>query len=218
MAEKVDLKSAREELSLSQEEFARLFDVSPRTVIRWESGHSEPQGGAARKLQTFLGFLAEKQTAKEVREISQRPDGLELLKAMINQPLNNLIGNSLALGARSFSSRPGFLGVSPLFSGIVGGATSLWGAYKVLKSAFEKTPDADGLFPEGLFKCAVCQKDDKSQLLHCTGLLKDGQPCRFVACKGCIYSSREKHVQVSPQCNAIDVPSFEALEEVHPKK
>jgi len=52
-----EIKNAREELSLSQEAFARIFDVSARTVIRWENGSSEPQAGAKKRVKQLLELL-----------------------------------------------------------------------------------------------------------------------------------------------------------------
>ena len=210
-----DIKSARDQLLLSQEEFARVFEVSPRTVIRWESGQSVPQGAAAKKLQTLFELLANNQTLREIKEVAKRSDGTEILRSMINQPGGNVSLDALSIGSARLLSGggSGSWGMLPALGTLVGGATSLWGAYKILKKAYEGNASAAGALTLPQFKCAVCGKQEKAELLHCTGMLADGNPCIFVVCKGCIYSSKDPHTKVSPTCNRIDIPAFEPVED-----
>lgn len=212
-----DIKSARDQLLLSQEEFARVFEVSPRTVIRWESGQSVPQGAAAKKLQTLFELLANNQTLREIREVAKRSDGTEILRSLINQPGGNTSLDRISIDSARLLSGAGVgagsWGLLPALGTLVGGATSLWGAYKILKKAYEGNPAVVGALPSGQFKCAVCGKQEKAELLHCTGMLADGPPCTFVVCKGCIYSSKDPHTKLSPTCNRIDVPAFEPVED-----
>ncbi len=37
------LAKMRQELGMTQEEFAKEFGVTPRTVLNWENGHHEPK-------------------------------------------------------------------------------------------------------------------------------------------------------------------------------
>jgi len=46
-----DVKGVREELSVSQEEFALMIGVSVRTLQNWEQGRREPDGPAKALLQ-----------------------------------------------------------------------------------------------------------------------------------------------------------------------
>ena len=41
-----DAKSVREKLGLSQNQFAALIGISPRTLQNWEQGHRRPEGTA----------------------------------------------------------------------------------------------------------------------------------------------------------------------------
>ncbi len=41
-----DAKSVREKLGLSQNQFAALMGISPRTLQNWEQGHRRPEGSA----------------------------------------------------------------------------------------------------------------------------------------------------------------------------
>jgi putative transcriptional regulator len=41
-----DSKAVREKLGLSQNEFAALIGISPRTLQNWEQGHRRPEGTA----------------------------------------------------------------------------------------------------------------------------------------------------------------------------
>ena len=43
----VDIKTLRQKLELSQNEFARLIQVNVRTLQNWEQGHRHPTGPAA---------------------------------------------------------------------------------------------------------------------------------------------------------------------------
>lgn len=40
------IKETRQRYNLTQEEFAQLLDVSPRTLQNWEQGRREPEGPA----------------------------------------------------------------------------------------------------------------------------------------------------------------------------
>jgi len=41
-----DAKAVREQLGLSQSQFASLIGISPRTLQNWEQGHRHPEGTA----------------------------------------------------------------------------------------------------------------------------------------------------------------------------
>ena len=41
-----DAKAVREKLGLSQNQFAALIGISPRTLQNWEQGHRRPEGTA----------------------------------------------------------------------------------------------------------------------------------------------------------------------------
>ncbi len=53
-AQSVDLVRVRSELDLSRERMARLFDVSAKTIERWEARRALPRDHAARKLLSEL--------------------------------------------------------------------------------------------------------------------------------------------------------------------
>lgn len=48
-----EIKQIREELNLTQKNFAFVLGVSPKTVEAWESGRNIPQGTAQRFLQVL---------------------------------------------------------------------------------------------------------------------------------------------------------------------
>ena len=48
-----DLRSLRESLELTQEEFAHELGVTVSTVCRWENGHSGPSRLAVRMIQVY---------------------------------------------------------------------------------------------------------------------------------------------------------------------
>ena len=48
--DKQDIRSIRESLLLTQEEFAEKLGVSFETVNRWENGHTEPSMRIKRKI------------------------------------------------------------------------------------------------------------------------------------------------------------------------
>jgi DNA-binding XRE family transcriptional regulator len=53
-SQSVDLVRIRSELDLSRERMARLFDVSAKTIERWEARRALPRDHAARKLLSEL--------------------------------------------------------------------------------------------------------------------------------------------------------------------
>ncbi len=211
-----EIKNAREELKLSQEDFARIFDVTARTVIRWENGSSEPQAGAKKRVRQLLELLKSSESAAVLKEAAEKSDGPELLRNILNQSPSS--GSSLFSGATGItpSLTPGIspLGAHGWLAGLgsaVGGAISLWGAYKQLRKHFEGNAIDAGQALTSRYKCPICGCTENSRLLHCVGVLAEGTPCTFVVCKKCVYSSREAHEKLSPTCNCIDVPSLEPV-------
>lgn len=51
----VEVKTIRERLQLSQNEFAKLIQVNVRTLQNWEQGHRQPTGPAAALLRLVNG-------------------------------------------------------------------------------------------------------------------------------------------------------------------
>ncbi len=49
----VDITVLREKLGLSQDRFAALFGLSPRTLLNWEQGVRHPEGAARILLQVI---------------------------------------------------------------------------------------------------------------------------------------------------------------------
>lgn len=213
-----EIKNAREELSLSQEAFARIFDVSARTVIRWENGSSEPQAGAKKRVKQLLELLRAPESSAILKEAAGKSDGPELLRSILNQSSSS--GSSWYSGS-SGTTPLGSSGITPLSGNslltglgtLVGGAISAWGIYKELHKRFGSNATDSGNTAMPGFKCPICGCTDNSRLLHCTGMLAEGTPCTFVICQKCIYSSREAHEKLSPTCNRIDIPSFEPVED-----
>ena len=52
------IRELRQEMGLTQEEFARVVAVTFSTVNRWENGHAKPSKLARRALETLAGTLA----------------------------------------------------------------------------------------------------------------------------------------------------------------
>ena len=216
-----EIKNAREELGLSQEAFARIFDVSARTVIRWEDGSSEPQAGAKKRVRQLLELLRTPESSTVVKEAAGKSDGPELLRSILNQ--------SSSSGSSGSSWLSALTGVTPLVSsraspltsnnlitslGIVsGGAATAWGIYKELHKRFSSNATDSDKPTMPAFKCPICGCTDNSKLMHCTGMLAEGAPCTFVVCQRCIYSSKDAHEKLSPTCNRISVPSFETIDD-----
>lgn len=207
------LKYFRKILGLTQEDFAKLFDVSPRTVIRWENSKSLPQSGALKKVQKLSELLHDEQSRKELVEVAEKSDGIETLRSILSQSnfpssagispppnFNNVWTNS-PFGI--ITPPGGVLGKSP---------SSFWSAYKILKNLFERDKKTDSA-KNADYSCPICGCKETDKLLHCTGMVSETLPCTFIVCKACIYSSRESHLKHSPSCNCIDVPAFEPVED-----
>ncbi|MEW6710043.1 MAG: helix-turn-helix domain-containing protein [Candidatus Riflebacteria bacterium] len=215
--------NARRELGLTQEEFARVFDVSPRTVIRWENGHSEPQGAAAKKMSRLLQILEDPDTREEMLSLPADSSRCDQIKAILIQSDDVVLycaREPISPSSRNMAKTPvqpvGFLSpILPQIAGLVAGATTVYGAYKMLAHAFKDDArlfDSSGKDKQNRYQCPVCHNSDISQLLHCTGMLADKQPCTFVVCRRCVYSSRNAHAKLSPTCDCLDVPAFEPVE------
>lgn len=77
---KEEIKGIREELALTQEEFAKVLGTHPSTVYRWESGVSEPD-------KSHLNYLY---AMKELLERNKK----EALKKALSKAL--IFGGTLA--------------------------------------------------------------------------------------------------------------------------
>ncbi|HVC31168.1 MAG TPA: helix-turn-helix domain-containing protein [Steroidobacteraceae bacterium] len=64
-------REVRASLGISREQMARLFDVSARTIERWEARDDPPPGRAARRL------LAQLQEIADLAHIVYTPKGVE---------------------------------------------------------------------------------------------------------------------------------------------
>lgn len=216
------IRLAREKLGLTQEEFARVFEVSPRTVIRWENGRSEPQGSAHKKVQVLIELLQNEESAKELLAAARLANGVEELRSIVNQSgLTSFDSSSGRMPGLGWSSGSGSLSgrtkptLSPALGSTIGaiaGATSMFSAYKLLRRYFVED-SVEGAQYSTQRKCPVCGNANSAELFHCTGMLDEETPCRFVVCKNCIYASKEAHKKCSPTCNRIDVPALEPLED-----
>ena len=49
----IDIKAIRQNIGLTQEKFAMMVGVSPRTLQNWEQGHRKPEGPALALLTIF---------------------------------------------------------------------------------------------------------------------------------------------------------------------
>lgn len=218
------ISNARRDIGLTQEEFARVFDVSPRTVIRWENGHSTPQGAAAKKMIRLLQLLENPEARSELAELAIDQQRCEQIKAMLlpemSLPSVNCM-NLISIPPSSAKSEPKlekaeYLSpILPKIASIVAGATTVYGAYKMLAHAFhddKKLFTSSNKEEKNRYQCPVCQSTDTSQLLHCTGMVAPSLPCTFVVCRRCVYSSRQAHAKTSPTCDCLDIPAFEPVE------
>lgn len=62
-------------------------------------------------------------------------------------------------------------------------------------------------------KCMVCGNYEKGEMYRCNAKQKDGSYCNFVSCKKCIYNSKDRHYKHSPECENVDVPSFQLIQD-----
>jgi len=62
----IEIKQVRNDLGLSQEEFARALNVSYTTVNRWENGKAQPTGPVVQLLSAF-------------KKASRKPDIMEII-------------------------------------------------------------------------------------------------------------------------------------------
>ena len=224
MAKGEKYSNARRDLGLTQEEFARIFDVSPRTVIRWENGHSLPQGAAAKKMAKLLQILSDPHSKREINELPNEPDRCENIKAMLSPPVGALFSSNIlelaslpgaAKSVREPEKASSYSPILPKIAGIVAGATTVYEAYKMLAHAFHDDTtlyDTSGKESKTRYQCPLCQTTDTSQLLHCTGMIAEKLPCTFIVCRRCVYSSRKAHAKTSPTCDCLDIPAFEPVE------
>ncbi|RMC46121.1 DNA-binding transcriptional regulator [Lactobacillus sp. ESL0230] len=51
-----DIKDLRRKLNVTQVEFAKIMEVSPRTVESWEIGKSNPKGSVCRLMEIFTKY------------------------------------------------------------------------------------------------------------------------------------------------------------------
>lgn len=217
-----EIKKTRERLGLTQEQYAKVFDVSLRTIIRWENGTSVPQGPAKNKAEFLLGIVANETFAKEIREAIYKTDGLQILKGLLEirslsnenalASLGGVTGGIAALGglaAAGSSVLPG------LVSSLLPRAPGLFALYKLLAKLFkdhsQRAISSDEPEKETLI-CMVCGKFVEDEMYICDSKQPSGLFCNFVTCRNCIYLSKEKHTKHFPSCIHVDVPVLKLIQ------
>lgn len=206
----------RKVLGITQEYVARIFEISPKTVYRWESGKANPRGSVSKKLMALDILIENEQMREECIKLVKRPDGLESLQYLINQIVPKMAGKTGTLAGieRMLSDvLPSIYSISPdttiKTKNGMPGSMALFAAYKVLHRLFKDTDPETFIDEEQA--CMVCKKSKPGKLYRCTGKLSDNSKCGFVVCEDCIYKSKKVHIKKFPDCDKTAVPSFEHI-------
>jgi transcriptional regulator with XRE-family HTH domain len=109
------IKILRDQLDLSQADFATALGVTQATVARWEAekNATQPTGDAARRLEHLEASMANPEESKKLQEMLCAVGGVSALAALLT------LGSSIGAAA-------GVLGIVGLFGpvGIAGGAAA----------------------------------------------------------------------------------------------
>lgn len=78
------IKTLRQSLNMTQQEFASLLGLSFVSINRWEQGHSAPTGLSLVLLQLLQGALARVQAQDLVRDLrTTGPEPLAIIRRLV---------------------------------------------------------------------------------------------------------------------------------------
>lgn len=139
----IDTKAIREQLSLTQEQFSQVLNVSLRTVIRWEKNDSRPQAAAKKKIQFLAELLENGKTKDDIKALIFKAGGNELLKSALEAKVTDASTGQLStalMGLTAGGLVGGVLGTSLGAGGILGPVahtSALFLLYQLLAKVFE---------------------------------------------------------------------------------
>lgn len=85
------IKLYREKNGYSQEDLARILDVTRRTVSRWEQNSSKPNGDELKRLATLIGVTEDKILSDEDDLIRPSKDAGQNILGKISDSVDNLV-------------------------------------------------------------------------------------------------------------------------------
>ena len=109
------LRELREELGLSQEDWAKLLQVTTNTVARWEREALEPKGAHRKKVEHVLAISQDEKAMDTIKSTLKSEGGLPATAAFLGM----LFGVMGALGLGLGLVAPLLKNKSSLLSGIL---------------------------------------------------------------------------------------------------
>jgi transcriptional regulator with XRE-family HTH domain len=109
------MRALREEFGLSQEDWARLLQVAPNTVARWEREELQPKGAHRKKVEQVLAITENAEAKETIKSTLKSEGGLAATAAFMGM-LFGLLG---ALGVGMALVAPMLKSQASLLSGIM---------------------------------------------------------------------------------------------------
>lgn len=78
-----EIRKIREDLGITQDEFARLIDVTKASVARYESGQANPSEGTLKRLLFLQGSLIKPEEREILRNICRNDGGTGVLAGLL---------------------------------------------------------------------------------------------------------------------------------------
>ena len=76
------VREPREKLGLTIDEWAKILDVTPNTLYRWESGKVVPQKSNQTKIKNMLSITRDEVAMEIIKEALEADDGLAAVSAL----------------------------------------------------------------------------------------------------------------------------------------
>lgn len=70
------IRKSRKNFGLDQEDVARLLQVTPNTLNRWESGDAKPTGDNRKRLEFWISLVNDSKVERIIHNILKAPDGV----------------------------------------------------------------------------------------------------------------------------------------------
>jgi len=105
------LKALRQEFGLSQNDWARLLQVSQNTVARWERGELEPKGAHRKKAEQMLTIGKDAKAVNTIKSTLNSEGGLPAVAAFVGMLFGamGVLGASLSLLSPLLKSKSSLL-------------------------------------------------------------------------------------------------------------
>ncbi len=100
------LRAAREKCGCTQDEYAKIFSVTPNTLAQWERGALKASGANRRKIRNIQVVIKNPRVLGVIHNIKNRDDGMAAVAGLLAMLLGLIEYSGLGFGAVEHYVKP----------------------------------------------------------------------------------------------------------------